>query len=213
MMSQELTANVKGYITPNAIVQFETDFYLSATAKILGSCHIEAYTYFGDFCLIGGVNIGRYCSIAPSVKIGLGEHEIGYVSTHPFFMGSKNGFIVPDGIGVPRDLSKQKHRPPKIGHDVWIGANAVICRGVTIGTGAIIAAGAIVNKDVQPYEIVGRTPAKHLKWRFSPEIINRLLASQWWLLEPKKFVGIDSSDPIRFGSVLKSMLSAKSYRS
>ena len=51
---------------------------------------------------------------------------------------------------------------------------------------------------LQPYEIVGGTPAKHLKWRFSPEIINRLLASQWWLLEPEKFVGIDSSDPIRF---------------
>jgi len=88
-----------------------------------------------------------------------------------------------------------KHAAAKIGHDVWIGANAVIMRGVKIGNGAVIAAGAIVNKDVEPYSIVGGVPARHLKYRFDKETIERLLKSEWWNLDISNFIGIDASDP------------------
>jgi len=70
--------------------------------------------------------------------------------------------------------------PPIIEHDVWIGADAMIKRGVQISTGAVIAARSIVTKDVPPYAIVGGTPAKVIRYRFSDENIERLLLSQWW---------------------------------
>ena len=67
-----------------------------------------------------------------------------------------------------------------IGSDVWIGANAVILRGVTVGNGAVIAAGAVVNKDVPSYAIVGGVPAKIIKFRFNDEIIKKLKESKWY---------------------------------
>ena len=67
-----------------------------------------------------------------------------------------------------------------IGNDVWIGANVVILPGVTVGDGAILAAGAIVTKDVEPYAIVGGVPAKKLRYRFPQVVREALLASAWW---------------------------------
>ena len=159
---------------------------------------IGAFTRFGDGCTIGSVNIGRFCSVAAGVKIGLGAHETTHVSTHSIFHGAKNGFSVPDGIGAIRDMKLPKHAAVKIGHDVWIGANAVIMRGVRIGHGAVVAAGAIVNKDVEPYSIVGGIPAKHIKYRFDKETIERLLQAEWWNYDVKCFVGLDASNPNAF---------------
>lgn len=68
----------------------------------------------------------------------------------------------------------------RIGNDVWIGANAVILPGVTVGDGAVIAAGAVVTKDVKPYSIVGGVPAKLIKYRFEPWQIELLLKLKWW---------------------------------
>ena len=73
-----------------------------------------------------------------------------------------------------------ERRPPNIGNDVWIGANVFIGRGVSIGDGAVIAAGAVVVKDVPPYQIYGGVPAKLIKPRFEPKIIDELLKLQWW---------------------------------
>lgn len=67
-----------------------------------------------------------------------------------------------------------------IGHDVWIGCNATILRGVTVGCGAVIGANALVNKDVPPYAIVGGVPARIIKYRFEKEIIEKLMTLEWW---------------------------------
>ena len=67
-----------------------------------------------------------------------------------------------------------------IGNDVWIGYDAVIMAGVTIGDGAIIGTRAVVTKDVEPYSIVGGVPAKEIRKRFAPDVIERLRKSQWW---------------------------------
>ena len=69
-----------------------------------------------------------------------------------------------------------------IGNDVWIGANAMILGGITIGDGAIIGAGAVVTKDIPPYAIVGGIPARIIRYRFPNDVINALLSSQWWNL-------------------------------
>ena len=185
-------------MTPQAKVSFEEQCFFHASGLVVAPINVGAFSYFGANCMLGGFTMGRFCSVAPGVKIGLGEHETGYFSTHPFFFGSKNGFKISDGIGMQRDLSQQKHGIPRIGHDVWIGANAVIRRGITIGTGAVIAAGAIVTKNVEPYSIVGGVSAKHLGYRFEESIIKELLDSQWWEYDLSSFIGLDTRTPTTF---------------
>ena len=109
--------------------------------------------------------IGSYCSIAPGVQFLLGgEHQLYSISTYPFKVksfgevreaGSKGDIIVKD--------------------DVWIGCNAIVCSGVTIGQGAVVAAGAVVTKNVEPYAIVGGNPAKKIKYRFEENLRTKLL--------------------------------------
>ncbi|MGB0498557.1 MAG: CatB-related O-acetyltransferase, partial [Rubricella sp.] len=65
-------------------------------------------------------------------------------------------------------------------NDVWIGARAIIMSGVTIADGAIVAAGAVVTKDVEPYAIVGGNPARVIRYRFEQRVIERLMALSWW---------------------------------
>lgn len=111
------------------------------------------------------LRIGNYCSIAPAVQfIVASEHPYRTISTYPFDV--KYG-------------GKRKHATSKgdivVGDDVWIGMRATICSGVRIGQGAVVAAGAVVTKDVAPYAIVGGNPAKLIKYRFGEKICERLL--------------------------------------
>lgn len=111
------------------------------------------------------LEIGNYCSIAPEVRFILGgEHELDRFSTYPFeekYLNSKNGSVTKGPI-VVKD-------------DVWIGYGATILSGICIGQGAVVAAGALVTKDVQPYAIVGGIPAKLIRYRFKEDIVNELL--------------------------------------
>lgn len=155
-----------------------------SSAKFHSSASIGAYTYFGPGCQIYALGrIGRFCSIAPGVVMGGGNHPIDWLSTHPFQFSNSFDWW-PDAQAIkPYRIDRSAEliaSPPKIGNDVWIGGRAVITRGITIGDGAIIGAGAVVTRDVAPYEIVGGVPAKTLRFRFSPDIIERLMRLQWW---------------------------------
>jgi len=119
--------------------------------------------------------IGKYCSIgsgAVFMMAGNQGHRIDWVSTFPFyyqaniFKGSKNAF--------------KKAGDTRIAHDVWIGSEAMIMAGVSIGSGAVVASRAVVTKDVEPYTIVGGNPAKVIKKRFDNATIDKLLALKWW---------------------------------
>ncbi len=119
------------------------------------------------------LTIGSYTSIAAGVKVFLGgEHRIDWVTTYPF--------------NVLWESAKQYTGHPKtkgnvvIGSDVWIGTEALILSGVTIGDGAVIGARAVVTRDVPPYAVVAGNPAKLVKFRFEQTVIDRLLAQQWW---------------------------------
>ena len=125
--------------------------------------------------------IGKYCSISYGVTIGPPEHNYKLLSTHPFIYRSKYD-IFEDNKDI--ELSRLQENLV-IGNDVWIGCNSVIARGITIGDGAVIGANSFVNKDVPPYAIVGGSPAKILKYRFSDEIIGILKDIKWWNLPPK----------------------------
>jgi acetyltransferase-like isoleucine patch superfamily enzyme len=134
-----------------------------------------------------GTKIGNYCSIASGVWIHPAEHEIGRVSTSP---------------NVPGHVWENEHGWSdgcKIGNDVWIGLNAIILSSCkTIGDGAVIAAGAVVNADIPSYAVVGGAPAKVLKYRFAPGIIKRLLASEWWNLSDEVLAKLPIEDMERF---------------
>lgn len=124
------------------------------------------------------LTIGAFCSIAENVQVFLGgNHRTDWITTFPFghiHHGELGGKDIEGHPATKGDVT--------IGNDVWIGTGTTIMSGVTIGDGAVIGANATVVKDVNPYEIVGGNPAKHLKYRFSKEIIALLLELQWWKL-------------------------------
>ena len=144
---------------------------------IVHKSNIGKYTYIGNNGNVNMCNIGRYTSISSNVKIGLGKHPIDLVSTSAIFYSNKNDFGTKYASGK---FTFKEHDEVNIGNDVWIGANCLIMGGVNIGDGAIIGAGSIVTKDVKPYEIVAGVPAKHIRYRFSKDVIDVLIKSSWW---------------------------------
>ena len=120
--------------------------------------------------------IGKFCMIASDAKFIMNgaNHLSNAISTYPFSIFGNGWENAMEGKAYPNKGNIE------IGNDVWIGYNATIMAGVKIGDGAIIATNATVVSDVKPYTIVGGNPAKEIKKRFSPEIIERLLKLQWW---------------------------------
>ena len=121
--------------------------------------------------------IGKFCSIACGTKflMNCANHTLHSLSTYTFpLFGEEweNKMNVRDSWDNRGDIT--------IGNDVWIGYEAVIMSGITIGDGAIIGTRAVVTKDVPPYTIVGGSPARVLKKRFSDDIIDKLLKIKWW---------------------------------
>lgn len=126
--------------------------------------------------------IGNFCSIGDNVKIYLGgNHRTDWVTTYPFGHINKDIFNNFNGDGHPKS-----NGDVIIGNDVWIGANAIIMSGVNIGDGAVIANNSHVIKNVEPYSIVGGNPAKLIKYRFTPEQIEKLLEIKWWNWDDEK---------------------------
>ena len=120
--------------------------------------------------------IGKFCMIASDVKFIMNgaNHLSNAISTYPFSIFGNGWENAMEGKAYPNKGNIE------IGNDVWIGYNATIMAGVKIGDGAIIATNATVVSDVKPYTIVGGNPAREIKKRFSPEIVERLLKLQWW---------------------------------
>ena len=129
--------------------------------------------------------IGSFCSIgsgAVFMMAGNQGHRTDWISTFPFFYKDNPRFSsARDGFKRAGDTV--------VGNDVWIGSEAMIMAGVTIGDGAIIASRAVVTKDVAPFEVVGSNPAKHIKFRFSPEEISKLSEMKWWLWSDEQLGG------------------------
>jgi acetyltransferase-like isoleucine patch superfamily enzyme len=130
------------------------------------------------------VHIGSYCSIAEDVQFLVGgNHHPEWVSTFPF----RAVFGLP---GEFEDGQPASRGPITIGNDVWIGLGALILSGVTIGDGAVVAAGALVTKDVRPYAIVGGNPAREIRRRFGDEQVEALLEARWWEWPEEELVSI-----------------------
>lgn len=177
----ELRVFKSGEIQLHFLKQNISNSQVSNTCKIYGRCHIDScyiadYTYIADNAQLSKVEIGKFCSIGPNLKAGHGIHPINGISTSPIFYSINNA--------LEKTLTKEnkinERKPIIIGNDVWIGMNATILDGVNIGNGAIVAAGAVVTKDVPAYAIVGGIPAKVIKYRFDEEKIQKLNEIKWW---------------------------------
>lgn len=122
------------------------------------------------------LKIGSFCSIHPTTNILLGgEHDPSFVTTHPIDI-----WLNPGGKKLEHPVFPTTKGDVVIGHDVFVGIGSTILSGVTIGNGAVIAAGSMVYRDVPPYAIVAGNPARVVKYRFEPEIIERLQKLAWW---------------------------------
>lgn len=148
---------------------------------ILNNSQIGCYTYISRKAIIQNTVIGNYCSISHELICGLGRHPLNMFSTSPLFYRKNNTF----NIHIVEDSDFVEYSPIRIGNDVWIGARVTILDGVNIGNGAVVAAGAVVTKDVPPYAIVGGVPAKIIKYRHPVEKQKKLLDSKWWNLLPQ----------------------------
>ena len=187
----------------------ETDIYYVVAGEdfnkediVYRGCEIGRYTYGYEELLKYfpiAERIGRFCSINGTAKLW-NNHPMNYVSTHPFLdhpmfnswekQCNRNKLVSEYGKyfnnAEYEDSALRKNAPVIIGNDVWIGANAVILPGVHIGNGAVIAAGAVVSHDVEPYAIVGGVPAKTIKYRYTEEQIEKFQKIQWWNWEIEK---------------------------
>lgn len=159
--------------------------YLTHTELGFGS-------YVADDSRLIEMKIGKYCSIGSQVFCAYGKHPTkDFVSTHPAFYSASaaEGFTYSDStlFAEAKYIDENAKIRVKVGNDVWIGARVTILEGIEIGDGAVIAAGAVVNKDVEPYSIYGGVPAKKIGNRFdNPDDIEFIKSTKWWELDEKE---------------------------
>ena len=144
---------------------------------------IGRYTYGFEFLQDDHVkSIGAFTSIGEGQTVVPNDHRIDWVTTSPILSLKEFGFSTKDKMN---EYCPENKRAIVIGNDVWMGANCIIFEGVTIGDGAVIAAGSIIRKDVPPYAVVVGVD-RIAKYRFAPEIIEKLLQIKWWQWDDKR---------------------------
>lgn len=167
---------------------------IATTAKVhrlakLVNTKLGEHSYIGVGSWATCCDIGPFCSIGAHTNIGLTSHTINTISSSPIFQLKKNATGVswtdkdyaPNTLDTPRTILEA---------DVWVGSNAIIMSGVTLHAGCVIGAGAVVTHDVPSFAIVAGVPARVLRYRFSPGVINRLLEIKWWNLPDEEITRI-----------------------
>ncbi len=162
---------------------FEGGNSIAGSTSFIDSC-LGAYSYCASNSFIRSTKIGRFCSVGKNVRIIDVTHPAEFVSTHPVFYNPHNvtGMSFANRLGFDEHLHSREdpNYAVLIGNDVWICDGAQILGGNTIGNGAIVAAGAVVTRDVPAFSIVAGVPAKVIRYRFSEKDIEYLTALQWW---------------------------------
>ncbi|MCZ7467796.1 acetyltransferase [Agrobacterium sp. O3.4] len=144
----------------------------------LNNTDLGDYSYLGPRCMVGDATIGKFCAIAAEVRIGAPNHPMDRPSMHRFSYCPE--YYSADAVRDDAFFDRRKQDRSVIGNDVWIGHGVIVLPGVRVGDGAVLAAGAVVTKDVPSYTIVGGVPAKIIRERFSRSIARQLAAIAWW---------------------------------
>lgn len=203
-ITQLRCAGVSTFLPPGTVLPDDVVFEPPCSTKwmeVQYSLRLGAFSYavsgFYFAC-----DIGRYCSFGEDVQIGRHPHPMHWVTTSPFFHVPYRDVLdqePPPGVSVspgdfvsatPAAVAQVTH----IAHDVWIGHGAFILPGVTIGTGAVVAARSVVTKDVPPYALVAGNPAQIKRLRFNEDVIESLLRSRWWEFAPWQLKGAHVDD-------------------
>ena len=136
------------------------------------------YSYFAGYNQVYYANIGKFCSVASFARINTTNHPTyDRIAQHHFTYRSKRFGFGEDDADF---FTQRKDKSVTVGNDVWIGHNAIIMPGITIGNGAVVGAGAVVTKDVEPYSVVVGVPAHKINMRFHDNLIERIERSKWW---------------------------------
>ncbi len=136
------------------------------------------YAYCDQYADIANTTVGKFSNIAAFTRIGPTDHPMDHASLHHFLYRSSYYWDdTPDDAGF---FARRAARRTTLGPDTWIGHGAIVRPEITVGAGAVVAAGAVVTKDVPPYMIVAGIPATPLRARFPDGIAQRMLALAWW---------------------------------
>jgi phosphonate metabolism protein (transferase hexapeptide repeat family) len=151
--------------------------------EVLGDTAIEYtelgdYSYLGPGCMVADAEIGKFCAIAAQVRIGAPNHPLDRPSQHRFTYCPE--YYTADAQRDHTFFRQRRADRVVIGNDVWIGHAVIVMPGVKVGDGAVLAAGAVVTRDVAPYTIVGGVPARQIRERFSRETAAQLSRIAWW---------------------------------
>ena len=200
--------------TTDQVVLFDEDGTVEPYAAILQGIEIPTIGSFSHSLsgLPPSTRIGRYCSISWNVRVMALNHHVSSASTSSFSYDPR--FIIfrmcleDDAVESFSRYGGRPSRPnridaPIIEHDVWIGQDAMLARGITLGTGCVIGAGAVVTGSVPPYAIVGGNPACLIRFRFPEEIVADLLESCWWNYKVSDFAELRYDDPVLFLAQLR----------
>ena len=175
------TISCSAFIGDRVVLEGKNSIGVSSkltNTKLGYATYIANYSEFED-CIIG-----KYSSIGSHVRQIIGKHPSrGFISTHPAFYSvnhlCKLSYVKKQSF-EELEYADDQHHSLIIGNDVWIGDNVLLKGGIKIGDGAIVAAGAVVMRDVAPYTIVGGVPARQIRMRFLPEQIEKLQMIRWW---------------------------------
>ncbi|WP_277543005.1 DapH/DapD/GlmU-related protein [Haloarcula laminariae] len=143
----------------------------------LNESAIGDYTYLMERVQLDYTTVGRFASVATDVRLGPTNHPIDRPTAHHLTYRAQRYELGDDDESV---FEWRADQPVEVGHDTWLGHGAIVLPGVTIGNGAVVGAGAVVTEDVPAYTVVAGIPAAPIRRRFSPEVAERIEATEWW---------------------------------
>jgi acetyltransferase-like isoleucine patch superfamily enzyme len=169
--------------------------YMNRYAQLGPDVTVGKYSGMNEHTYIARATMGSFCAIGARTAVNPFNHPTDWLSIHEF-QYHPNSY---DWVDEYKSMGRLARTPDMfksvtIGNDVWMGHNVNIMSGINVGDGSIIAAGAVVTKDVPPYAIVAGVPATVKRYRFEEKIVERLLRARWWDLELSQLSGLPFND-------------------